>query len=266
MNAGSIMICGNMDKFFTQLKAVSQDKFLLRLGTGELADSLSFDPILGLTDEILPRLKEFPNVVLELKTKSNYIENLLKFEGTDRVVIGWSVNPQVIVDHDERGTASLDERIEAARVVADHGYNVAFHFDPLVMIKDWESYYTEVVDRIFAKIPPYKISWISMGVLRLTPSLKKIIQERYEKSKLLAHGEFTMSQDGKYRYFKPMRVKMYRTVLNAIRSYSPKAPVYCCMETEQVWQEVFNAQPSEQSELSLVYDQNRVYAGSAQEC
>ncbi|MCB1196330.1 DNA photolyase [bacterium] len=265
MNSGSIVICGNLEKFFEQLTQVQRNGFLVRLGTGELADSLAFDPILGLTDEIIPHLKNVPNVIMEFKTKSNYVENLLKHDGSEQIVIGWSVNPQIIINHDERGTASLDERIEAARKAANHGYSVAFHFDPIIMINDWESHYIDVVNKIFAAIPAYKIAWISMGVLRITPSLKSIIQERYQNSKLLAYGEFTMSQDGKFRYFRPLRVKLYRTILNAIRSYSTKVPVYCCMETDQVWQEVFNAQPSEQSELSLIFDRNTVYAGSCQE-
>ncbi|MFH1623804.1 MAG: DNA photolyase, partial [Pseudomonadota bacterium] len=45
--------------------------------------------------------------------------------------------------------------------------------------------------------------------------------------------------DGKMRYFKPIRIEMYSTILELIRDYGPKLDVYLCMESREVWRKVF---------------------------
>jgi spore photoproduct lyase len=42
------------------------------------------------------------------------------------------MNPQQVIDLDEHGTASLSERLLAARRCQNAGYRLGFHFDPIV--------------------------------------------------------------------------------------------------------------------------------------
>ena len=58
----------------------------------------------------------------------------------------------------------------------------------------------------------------------------------------LLHGSHP---DGKMRYFKPLRVDMYRQVLEWIQEKSPATRVYACMEGRSVWQKVFQDAPTE---------------------
>ena len=55
--------------------------------------------------------------------------------------------------------------------------------------------------------------------------------------------------DRKLRYFQPLRVGMYRKMLRWIRSASPTVFVYLCMESKEVWQQVFGFAPSCEKEL-----------------
>ena len=253
LNCGSIMLCANIDSFFDELKSVTGPKHVLRLGTGELADSLAFEPLIDLNEQLLPRLKDYPNVVLELKTKSANIESVLKYGSPDQVVVGWSLNPQEIIDHDELNTASLDQRLKAAETMVKNGYKVTFHFDPIILIDSWETKYTNVIDRLKEIIPPEQIAWLSLGGLRFSASLKRIIQNNRPYSKMFSTGEFVMCRDAKFRYFKPIRVKMYKTMVEKIFKWYDKIPLYLCMETDQVWKEVFGYLPNKRNELSHVY-------------
>lgn len=253
LNCGCVMICTNIDQFFAELEEKMAPDQILRLGTGELADSLAFDSIVNLTDELIPRMKNYPNLILELKTKSTCIDNVLKYQGSDQVIIAWSLNPQTVIDRFELDCTALEDRLTAAEQVIEHGYPVAFHFDPIILIDNWEHHYHAVVDTLFSRVPADRIRWISLGGLRFMPSLKRMSLNRFRHNEMFAYGEFAMCKDGKYRYFKPLRVNMYRSMLQRIRQYSNTVPVYMCMETREVWQEVFSSQPHDMQSLDLLY-------------
>ena len=93
-----------------------------------------------------------------------------------------------------------------------------------------------------------RIAWLSMGVLRTTPDLKRTMRSRFPRSRL-ATGEQVLCSDGKLRYFQPLRVAMYRKMLNWIRRGAPTVKIYLCMESKEVWQQVFGFAPSCEKEL-----------------
>ena len=144
----------------------SQPETLFRIGTGEHSDSLALDKTLGINQHIIKFFAALPNALLELKTKSNQIEHLLELPHGGKTVISWSVNPQVIITKEELKTATLDERLNAARMASDAGYKVAFHFDPMIDYPDWEKGYQGLVEQIFDNISPDRIAWVSLGTLR----------------------------------------------------------------------------------------------------
>lgn len=222
--------------------------FLFRIGTGEIADSLALDPYIGFCGEVIPFFAAQRNCLLELKTKSDRVESLLGFDPKGRVVVSWSMNPQRVIDEDERLTASFDERLGAAARCQEAGYKVGFHFDPMIEYPGWEGDYREMVEKIFAVIDPRGIAWLSMGVLRQTPALKRAMRERFPSTRLLS-GEQVLCPDGKMRYFQPLRVAMYRKMLGWIRRASPTVFVYLCMESREVWEQVFGFAPSCEKEL-----------------
>jgi len=254
INCGSVMICANIDRFFDELKKLQRDNFTLRVGTGELADSLAFDTYLDLSSELIPRLKDYPNVVLELKTKSACIENVLKYDAKEQVVLGWSLNPQELIDSDEKYSASLEERLKSAKKAVDAGFKTSFHFDPVILIHCWEQKYKDVVDKIFDFVPADMIAWISIGGLRFTPALKKIYRRDFPESRILSYGEFTMSEDGKYRYFRPIRFDMYKKMVGFIKNHGTDIPVYFCMESSRMWKDVMGSLPSGKKELGLTFN------------
>ena len=219
-----------------------------RIGTGEITDSLALDRYIGFSREVIPFFAEQPNVLLELKTKSDCVDALLGLDSKDRVVVSWSMNPQRVIESDEDGTASLDERLAAARRCQDAGYRVAFHFDPIIDYSGWEKDYAQLIEQMFATVNWRRIAWLSMGVLRTTPDLKRTMRARFPRSHLIT-GEQVLCSDGKLRYFQPLRVAIYRKMLGWIRGAAPTVKLYLCMESKEVWQQVFGFAPSCEKEL-----------------
>ena len=87
---------------------------IFRIGTGEITDSLALEPYIGLL-EVVPFFAEQPNVLLELKTKSDCVDGLLDLDPKERVSGLLVDEPQRVIAQDEHGTATLDERLRAAR-------------------------------------------------------------------------------------------------------------------------------------------------------
>ena len=215
-----------------------------RIGTGELADSLALDPLTALSRQLVPFAAARPNLVLELKTKSDCVDELLGLEANGRVVVSWSMNTPAIIQRHEPGTASFSERLAAADRVQRAGYRVGFHFDPLVAGDDWEREYPAAAERLLARVDAAALAWISFGSLRLSPRLAAIMRARGTGRDLLA-TELVAGADGKARAWHGLRSRMYRTMVEKIRARAPGVPIYLCMEPGSVWERVMSEVPSD---------------------
>lgn len=250
----ALMIYTNIDEILGKLKATldANPQQFFRIGTGQLADSLSLDPITKFTRKLIPFFKAQPNAVLELKTKSLMTQELLGLSSGGSAIISWSMNARRVQLSDEHKTASISERLEAAHeIVLKTDHQVGFHFDPLIDYEGWEHDYAEVIESIFSKIPENRIAWISLGCLRFMPELKEIMQSRFPKSKLPL-AEWVRGMDGKMRYFKPRRIEMYKTMVTLIRKYAPNVTLYLIMETPEVWHHVFGGEHNKETICTML--------------
>jgi len=224
------------------LRAHSERTF--RVGTGELIDSLALDHLTDLSGELVPFFATRSNALLELKTKSAQIDNLLRLDPQDRVVVSWSVNAPGIVEREEADTAPLAARVAAAAAVQAAGYKIGFHFDPLIAHDGWEEGYRVAIESIFRAVDTRRVAWVSLGSLRLTPRLKAAIKRRPQPTALV-HGELLPGADGKERVWRGLRVKMYRRMLQWLREVDDQMPLYICMEPAGVWERVFGERPAD---------------------
>lgn len=242
----------------------SHPERLYRIGTGEFTDSLLLDPWTGLSRQLVPFFAHQTNAVLELKTKTDFIENLAGLEHGGHTIAAWSLNAGPVVRSEEPRAVSLQERLEAARRCAEWGYWLAFHFDPMIEHENWREGYGRVIDQLFAAVDPKRVVWISLGALRFMPELKPVISARHPHSRILA-GELIRGLDGKMRYFRDIRVELYRFMVERIRQVDPEICVYLCMEAGDIWREAFGFSPKERGGLPAMLDravQNRMMAGA----
>jgi len=214
-----------------------------RVGTGELADSLAFDSITGISRELIDFFAARENLTLELKTKTDEIENLLGVDPRGRVLVSWTLSPGAVYRSSERLTASPAARIAAARAVLDAGYRVAFHFDPLIAYPGAERDYVRLIDELLDVVAPKEISFISMGVLRMTPRLRSAARNRFPSDPMLC-GEDVIATDGRFRAFTPLRLGLYRTLAERFRKAGAEIPAYLCMEPASIHEHVFGAAPA----------------------
>ncbi len=218
-------------------RKMEQTKGVIRFGTGEFADSLFLENQFPVARSIAAMLAPYPNAVVEFKTKSNHIKNLSHIKDPSKVILGFSINTPAMIAELERGTAPLADRLKAAAECISMGFHVAFHCDPIVWYPTWERDYTELIDMVFEAIKtPQKIAWWSMGGFRTMPSLKHRLMQTNEHIPLFC-GEMILGQDGKLRYFAPIRTAFYTAIRTRARMHYPETPLYLCMESAEVWEQ-----------------------------
>jgi spore photoproduct lyase len=229
---------------------------IFRIGTGEYTDSLALNYIARWTDFLLPFFSCRNNCILELKTKTSFIQDIIKSSHRKRIVVAWSLNTHRIIANEEKRTASLKERIISAQECQKAGFVVAFHFDPLINYSGWENEYEEVIQLLERYINPESVIWISIGSFRYMPDLKWSILRRFPGTHIF-DGEFVTGLDGKLRYFKPIRVEMYAKLSERLKKWYDNLGIYLCMESDDVWKQSFGWSPKNSSTLSDYLD-NRV--------
>ncbi len=226
-----------------QSKTSKQPWRLFRIGSWELGDSLGIHPLNLAAKELIERFKRLKNCILKLRTKSAQVDPLLDVDHGNKTVISWTVNPQEVIKKEEIGTANIDERIRAMEKVVKAGYKIGLHFDPMLLFKNWETAYERLIKDIFSAISPNDVIWISIGSLRFNPEMKTKIENNYPSSKITAQ-EMILGDDNKFRYLRPVRVKMYKHLLELLsQNGASKCFTYLCMERWNVWQEVFGRYP-----------------------
>ncbi|MFH1654031.1 MAG: radical SAM protein [Pseudomonadota bacterium] len=231
----------NLEEIFQNISIFLKqhsDSFF-RIGTGELSDSLALDDITDYSKLLIHFFSTRRNALLELKTKTDRIDHLLDLPHRNRTVLAWSVNPQNIISHEERFTATLEERLIAAKKAVSAGYMVAFHFDPIIVAhgnKQEIDAYKDVIDKILNAVEPKHIAWMSFGMLRYPPDLKNIAMRRFPKSHIFT-GELIPSGP-KVRYLRFLREEVLSSLWNHAVKHIPKHKLYLCMETPLVWKKV----------------------------
>ncbi|NLZ16625.1 MAG: DNA photolyase [Desulfobulbaceae bacterium] len=248
----------NIDDLFAELSASlgAEPERIFRIGTGEFTDSLTLDNLTHFSIKLVPFIAGQANAVLELKTKSANIANLEHLDHQGRTIVAWSLNSPTIMQREELRTASLAQRLEAARLCASWGYHLAFHFDPIILHPGWEEAYTQAIRTLFNTVPAEAIAWISLGALRYLPSLKQIAASRFPASRFF-YQPFIDGLDGKRRYFREQRVEMYRVIVRELRRHAAgRTCLYFCMENDTIWQEVFGFTPGDKGGVPAMLDRS----------
>ncbi len=238
------------------LEEHKKKKEVLRIGTGEFADSMALESVCGVS-EILINFWQASNplAVLELKTKIALSENYFKkFQSDPKIIFAWSVNTEKIIKEEEKGTATLEKRIESAKNAVKYGFTVAFHFDPIIFYENAEKDYPKVLEKILDSIPLENIAWISLGTLRYPKELKNIAESRFPKTKIYSQ-EFIEGLDGKKRYFIDLRKKLYYSFKKLIDETKDKVTYYFCMEGEKLWDEILGIKINSSFEVKAILDQ-----------
>ena len=207
------------------------------IGSGQSSDSLLLGNKNGVLDAQFNFARKNPNIALELKTKSKNITCLLEMDVPKNVFVSWSLNPQIIIENEEHLTASENDRLEAARAVADKGIRVGFHFHPMVYYNSWRDDYEQLIGRVLSTFSPDEVALVSFGTLTFTKPVVNNLRLKGVQSKIL---QIPMEDAaGKLSYPFHIKEEMFTTAWEAFRQWRDQVFFYFCMEDRKLWESVF---------------------------
>lgn len=199
------------------------------LNSGELSDSM-------ITER---RSRPFSKFVTELfdtqtahkvlfVTKSPEVGNLLEAGNPKRAIASFSVNAEKVARRWEKAPC-VKERVEAASLLEDAGFKVRLRIDPMVPVEGWQESYSALLEEIFSKLTPERIT---IGSLR---GLQSTINNSKDKS-------WTDYLDERSNWGKkigaPTRKEMYTLLVANLRESYGFRKVAFCKETVQMWKDM----------------------------
>ena len=215
---------------------LEKDK-IYHIGTGQSSDSLLFGDSFEALSALLEFAKKNQNVILELKSKSNNINALLKSEIPKNVICTFSLNPDVVVQNEELFSASLHGRITAAKTLKDKGVLVGFHFHPMIVFQGFENEYKKIANELMSTFHHDEVAMISFGTLTFIKPVLKNIRANLKSSKILQMP--LIEAAGKYSYPLNAKKEMFKMLYDEFKLWHKKVFFYLCMEDESLWNEVF---------------------------
>lgn len=199
------------------------------LNTGEIADSLMSEN----TEEpfskfIIPIFESQMKHRVLFLTKSPNIRNFLDFGSCNQVIMSFSVNAFPVAEKWEKAPKVI-KRIEAGQKLYKEGFEVRIRIDPMVPIRNWEKHYLNLIDMIFEKFIPERIT---LGSLR---GLQSTINRSHDRSwvKYLSEN----SSWGK-KVETTTRYQMYSRLIDYMKEKYSYKDVALCKETLKMWRKL----------------------------
>ncbi|OHB71814.1 MAG: hypothetical protein A2V70_01330 [Planctomycetes bacterium RBG_13_63_9] len=197
---------------------------------GKLQDGLALDPLTGYSRQIIPFFAGHPMARLTLLTKSADVTNLLDLDHRGHSILSWTLNPEAVVEAFEPNTPSLDERIHAMEACARVGYPVRAVVMPIIPLPEWESIYGEFLSGVLGRV---RLSRITLGSICSYPQAMCLTEQKLGRDNPISaqldrkrHGKL----DGRTRFPRELREKVYRHLLDQIQRLTPDLEVGLCLE------------------------------------
>lgn len=160
--------------------------------SGYDCDSLALEPVSKFCEYFLPIFKQNIGAVLEIRTKSTQIRNILNHESFANCIIAMSFTAHEASEQYEHKVPSIAKRIEALQKLQQNGWPIAIRFEPVI----WEPYlidnYRALFNEIFTALNVEDIHSVSMGEFRMPSSYYKKVVKLYPDESLFARATKTI--------------------------------------------------------------------------
>jgi spore photoproduct lyase len=129
----------------------------------------------------------------------------------------------------EKKAPSPKKRINAAKKLFDEGYEVRLRIDPIIPVENWDDEYLELVDFIFSRFDPERITLGSLRGLQSTinnckdRSWVKYLEERTNWGLKVAFDN---------------RFEIYKTIIKHLKKEFNYKNIGLCKETLELWKKL----------------------------
>lgn len=200
--------------------------------TGELSDSLMYPSLMELIVDKFEQ-QDLHKVALLSKMGIRNVDFLLK-KLRRQTICAWSINAPQVAAKWEKAAAPPAERINAARMVSEAGYDTRVRIDPIFPIENWRKHYEELLYQLLSEFEPNRI------ILGTPRGLWKTIKYARDAKIDMSWSSFFKEDSswGKKLDYR-LRKEMYQFMFDKLDTLGyQKSRVTMCKETVGMWNEL----------------------------
>lgn len=137
-------------------------------------------------------------------TKYTDVDSLLDANHKGHTEIRFTLNTNKVINDYEKGTASLEKRIEACKKVVSAGYPMGFIIAPIFLYENWKEEYRNLFLDLKKQLPlnfPYPLTFEVISH-RYTTRAKNVILEVFPDTSLPMNDEIRTYKYGQFGYGK----------------------------------------------------------------
>lgn len=243
----------NFEKIFTQQMGIesfddklvnkvtkfynANKKFSPWLNISEYTDFLAIDPLTNFSLDLVKILDRHPELNISLRTKSANVDDLLTLKATSNIKISMNFNTKHAIDNYEIGSATLDERIAAAKKIqSKSGVLLKVIVEPIIAYDNYENDYVDLIERLKKELNLSSVENITFGCVRYKNKLISMINEFYPNTKLDLASNLVAFPKDRIRYEEQLRKNIYSKILTSLNGINTKLQL--AAETPQMWDDL----------------------------
>ncbi len=203
---------------------------------GKLQDSLALDPLTAYSTVLVPFFARHPWARLTLLTKGAHVDRLLDLEHRGHSILSWSVNPPEVSEVFEENVPSIDERLEAMRLVTERGYPVRAIMMPVIPIDGWRDAYAAFTERLLRTVA---IQRLTLGGICIYRGARYLMERKMGMGNAVSEridAGSAMAGDGRARYSRDLRHEAYSLIIETARRLRPDLEIALCLEERALWE------------------------------
>ncbi|MBV6421637.1 MAG: hypothetical protein DAHOPDDO_02918 [Ignavibacteriaceae bacterium] len=217
-------------------------KLKLKLNVGEYTDIVRTNHLTGHLDFLMQRIQRDPEFNITMYIKSADIDDLVKYNGHNRVQVTLGFNTDYAITKWEKDTSSLDERMDAFnKIQKAKGFIIRPSIEPIIAYNGFVKEYQELANRMKKELnlEAKNVSKIRFGCLRIGPLLKQDLLNYFPETTLFSETEEMfqpVKPDNKMRYGEDLRIEIYKVLLEQFALYRSKLALAC--EYPSIWEKL----------------------------
>ncbi|MEW6360235.1 MAG: spore photoproduct lyase family protein [Planctomycetota bacterium] len=203
------------------------------------ADPPGLEPEFGCLGKLIEYFGTLKDRYLIIHTKTWNTEWMRDLKHNGNTIIVWSVSGPTQSRQIEPNTGTTEQRIEAARIAQEAGYQIRYKFKPIIPVKSWREDAAKTAEMIFTKTNPDVISlccfmWMDVDEMkRRLAQVADMLDPAYLKAAEESKAEV---EDTRAKPFPDwVRAEIYEHHLSEIRKHSKDIPVSLSTENWKMW-------------------------------
>ncbi|MGE5628256.1 MAG: spore photoproduct lyase [Solirubrobacterales bacterium] len=171
--------------------------------SGSITDPVALEHLTGNLKRCIEFFANSENGKLKVITKYDNMDSFLNINHNKHTKFRFSINTKYVINNFEHGTSNFEERIKAAKKIANAGYPLGFIIAPIMIYDNWQFEYEELLNTLKCHLKDYTDE-LTFELIqhRFTSTAKDLILTRFPSTKLDLNEENRLLKWGPYGKFK----------------------------------------------------------------